>query len=303
MKKGQPLFLIDKRPYQATVDQAKAELARAEAQLKRLNADFARAERLLPMKTISQEEFDRIAGERAQAAAEVEARQAAVNAADLDLHFCAIASPIDGRISRKLVTEGNLVSADQTLLTTIVTIEPIYAYFDVDEPTVLHIRQMIREGQMVDRKVIQPPVNLGLDIETGFPHHGVIDFVENRIDPNTGTLKVRAIFANKDQVLSPGLHAHIEFPFGKPHKALLIADRAIGTSQGQKYVYLVDDKNQVVERPVKLGLLRDHLREVTSGLEPGDRVIVNGLQRVRPGVTVDPKPAEPAAKTASKTAT
>lgn len=292
VKVDEPLFLIDKAPYEAEVAQAKAELARSEAQLKRLTADLTRAERLLPMRTISQEEYDRIAGDRAQAAADVQAREAAVKRADLNLHFCAIKSPINGRISRTLVTVGNLVLANDTLLTTIVSIAPIYAYFDVDEPTVLRIRQMIREGEMKSREEVQPPVKLGLDIGAGYPFDGVIDFVENRIDPKTGTLKVRAVFANKDQVLSPGLHARIELPIGKPHKALMVAERAIGSTQGTRYVFVVDGKNQVVERPVTVGLLEGHLRVITSGLAANDRVIVNGLQRVHPGVTVDPKPAE-----------
>jgi RND family efflux transporter MFP subunit len=292
VKAGQPLLLIDKRPYEAELAQAQAELGRAEALVKRLNSDFARAERLLPMRTISQEEYDRIAGERAQAMADVKSRQAAVERADLYLHFCAISAPIAGRISRALVTEGNLVIANETLLTTIVSTDPMYAYFDVDEPTVLGIQQMIREGELQSRDEVQPPIRLGLDIDEGYPHQGVIDFVENRVDPKTGTLKVRGVFANKDEVLSPGLHARIELPIGKPHKALMVAERAIGTSQGQKFVYVVDDKNVVVARPVAVGLLQGHLRVITSGLRPDERVIVSGLQRVREGVTVDPKPAE-----------
>jgi RND family efflux transporter MFP subunit len=292
VKEGQPLFLIDKRPYQADLDQALAEQGRAEAQAKRLRADFARAERLLPMRTISQEEYDRIAGDLATANAEIESRKAAVEQANLYLHFCAISAPISGRISRREVTEGNLVIANETLLTTIVSIAPIYAYFDVDEPTVLRIRQMIREGRLAPREEVRPVVRLGLDIESGYPHRGEIDFVDNRVDPKTGTLKVRAVFPNQDGVLTPGLHARIEMPLGKPRKALLVSERAIGSSQGQKFVYVVNQKNEVVARPVTVGLLDGHLREIASGLAADERIITNGLQRVRPGMVVDPKPAE-----------
>lgn len=292
VKEGQPLFLIDPRPYQASLDQAQAEEGRVEALLKRLQSDYTRAERLLPQKTISQEEFDRTAAERNQALADVRAKKAAVEQANLNLHFAAIKAPISGRISRTLVTEGNLVTANETLLTTIVTIDPIYAYFDVDEPTVLHIRQMIREGELEPREKRAPVIHLGLDIDSGYPFKGTLDFVENRIDPKTGTLKVRAIFANKDEALAPGSHARIEMPLGKPHKELLISERAIGTMQGQKYVYVVNDKNEAVYRPVKLGSLEGHLRVVRSGIAADDRVITNGVQRVRAGVTVTPKEAD-----------
>ncbi len=292
VKQGDRLFLIDPRPYQAELAQAKGELARVEAQVKRINADFARAEKLLPMRTISQEEYDRIAGERAQALADVQAKEAVVETANLNLHFCAIESPIDGRISRKFVTEGNLVIANETLLTTIVSIAPIYAYFDVDEPTVLRVQKMIREHELSPRQEVAPAVYLGLDIEAGYPHEGAVDFVDNRIDPTTGTLKLRAVFPNEEGVLSPGLHARIQMPLGKPHQALMVLDRAIAASQGRKYVYVVNDQDEAIERTVQVGLLRGHLREITAGLEPQERIVINGLQRVRDRMVVDPQPGE-----------
>jgi RND family efflux transporter MFP subunit len=289
VKEGDPLFLIDPRPYQATLDQAKAELARVEAQLKRLDSELARAEKLLPKRTISQEEYDRTAADRAASAADLKSRQAAIEQANLNLHFAAIRSPINGRISRRLVTEGNLVAANETLLTTIVSVAPIYAYFDVDEPTVLKVQQMIREGKIRSARETEVKVQLALDIDSGYPYEGVIDFVENRIDPKTGTLKIRAVFPNKDNALSPGLHARIKLPLGQPQKALAVSERAIGSTQGQKFVYVVDDKNQVVERRVSVGPLEDKLRVITAGLKGDERVIVNGLQRVREGITVEPK--------------
>jgi RND family efflux transporter MFP subunit len=294
VKKDDPLFLIDPRPYEATYNQAKAELASVEVQLKRLDADLARAEKLIAKRTISQEEFDKTAADRAAAHAEVLARQAAVEQADLDRHFCAIKAPISGRISRTLVTVGNLITANVTQLTTIVTMDPMYAYFDVDEPTVLQIRKSIREGNLKADRNTNIPIELGLDIDEGYPYQGRLDFVENRVDPNTGTLKVRAVFPNPQEALSPGLHARIKLPLGKPQKALAITERAIGTNQGRKFVYIVNDKHEVVERPVTLGTLEDGMRVITAGLAPTDQVIVNGLQRVRPGVTVEPKTAETA---------
>jgi RND family efflux transporter MFP subunit len=298
VKEGAPLFLIDPRPYQATLDQSKAELARSQALLKRLDADLARAETLLPKRTISQQEYDKAAAERNEAAADVKAKEAAVEQADLNLHFAAIKAPISGRISRRLVTEGNLVAANETLLTTIVSIDPIYAYFDVDEPTVLKVRQLIREGKLPSAREGNVKVHLALDIDKGYPYEGKVDFIENRIDSSTGTLKIRAVFPNPDQALSPGLHARIEMPLGKPYKALAISERAIGAAQGRKYVYVVNAENKVVERPVTLGVQQEHMRVVVDGLNLTDRVIVNGLQRVRPGVTVDPQAVDATAAAA-----
>jgi len=291
VKEGQPLFLIDPRPYQADLDQAKAQLGTTQTHLKRLEADLARAEKLVGKRVMSQEDYDKTAADRAETAADVRAHEAAVEKADLNLHFAAIKAPITGRISRALVTEGNLVAANETLLTTIVSTDPIYAYFDVDEPTVLNVQKLIREGKVQSAREAKMPVYLALDNDDDYPYEGVIDFIENRVDASTGTLKIRAVFANPKQALSPGLHVRIRLALGKPYKALTITERAIGTNQGQKYVYVVNDKNEVVYRPVKLGLLQNQMRVVLEGLNSQERIIINGLQRVRPGVTVDPKPA------------
>ena len=298
--KDAPLFLIDPRPYEATYNQAKAEMTSVEVQLKRLDADLARAQKLLPKRTISQEEFDKTAADQAAAAAEFLAREAALQQADLNRRFCAIKAPIAGRISRTLVTTGNLVTANVTLLTTIVSMDPVFAYFDVDEPTVLKIQKAIREGKLESARTTKIPLYLGLDIDDGYPYEGTIDFVENRVDPATGTLKVRGVFPNPKQALSPGLHARIKLPMGKPYKALAVTERAIGTNQGQKVVYVVNAKNEVVERPVTLGVLQNGMRVIDKGLKADERVIVNGLQRVRPGVTVEPKTAETPTAQATK---
>ncbi len=292
VKEGDPLFLIDPRPYQATFDQAQAEVNRVQKQLDRLNKDLARANQLLPKKTISQEEYDRVFSEHAAAMAELESRQAALEVANLNLHFAAIKAPISGQISRRMVTPGNLVTANTTLLTTIVTIKPMYAYFDVDEPTVLKIREAIREGKIRSAREAQVKLYLGLDHQEGYPYEGVIDFVENRIDPNTGTLKVRGLFANTDGALAPGLHARVKLPMGQPYRALAIPDRAIATNQGRKIAYIVDKENRVRERAITVGPQQGELRVITAGINPGERVIVNGLQRVRDGIEVTPLPAE-----------
>ncbi len=299
VKEGDPLFLIDPRPYQATFEQAKAEVNRVQKQLDRLSKDLARADQLLPKKAISQEEYDRVFSEHAAAMAELKSRQAALEVANLNLHFAAIKSPISGQISRRLVTVGNLVTANTTLLTTIVSVKPMYAYFDVDEPTVLKIREAIREGKIRSAREAQVKVYLGLDNQEDYPYEGTIDFVENRVDESTGTLKVRGLFPNDDGALSPGLHAHIKLPMGQPYEALAIPERAIATNQGRKIAYIVDKENRVRERAITLGPQQGELRVITAGISPGERVIVNGLQRVRDGIQVTPLTAEPAPTDAS----
>jgi RND family efflux transporter MFP subunit len=189
---------------------------------------------------------------------------------------------------------GNLVQAgDQnggTLLTTIVSVNPIYAYFDVDEYTDQRVRKLIREGKFqykwTDEAVV--PVSLGLATEEGFPHRGTINFADNQVNPKTGTLRVRAVFPNKGEVLTPGYFARVRVPVSPTHKAKLVSERALDNDQGQKVVYIVDKDNKVVSRPVRLGGLHGGLREVTDGVKPGERIIVNGLQQVRPGATVEP---------------
>ena len=187
---------------------------------------------------------------------------------------------------------GNLVQAGDltggTLLTTIVSVDPMYAYFDVDEHTVLRVKQLIREGKAKTPDDVEIPVWLGLANEDGHPHRGTVNFIDNQVNPRTGTLRVRGVFPNKDEALSPGYFARVRVPIGVPHKALLVTERALDTDQGQKVVYVVDKDNRVASRPVRLGALHDGLREITDGLKPGERVIVNGLQQVRPGMTVEP---------------
>ncbi len=292
VKKGDVLFEIDPRTYRAVLNQAEGALESAEARVLRLDADFRRAERLLSTRAVSREDYDKTNGERAEAVGSRAALKAAVERARLDLGFTRVTAPVSGRVSRYNVTVGNLVQAGDlasgTLLTTIVSVDPMYAYFDVDERTVLRVKRLIREG-----KALPPdagiPVWLGLANEAGHPHRGVINFIDNQINPRTGTQRVRGVFPNKGEALAPGYFARVRVPIGVPHKAVLVSDRALDTDQGRKVVYVVGKDKRVVSRPVQLGALHDGLREVTDGLKPGERVIVTGLQQIRPGMTVTPK--------------
>jgi RND family efflux transporter MFP subunit len=298
---GDVLFEIDPRTYRAALAQAEGNLAALEARVVRLTADYARAQQTVSTGAISREEYDKIAGDRGEALASRAALKAAVERAKLDLQYSKVTAPVSGRVSRYVVTVGNLVQAgDQnggTLLTTIVSVDPMYAYFDVDEHTVLRVRQLVREGKADPPREGGVPVWLGLANQDGFPHQGTIDFVDNQVNPKTGTMRLRGVFPNKDQVLAPGFFGRVRVGIGRAHKALLVSERALDTDQGQKILYVVSENNEVAARVVRVGALHDGLREVTAGLQSGERVIVNGLQQVRPGATVEPKRVEmPGAK-------
>lgn len=297
VKKGDLLFQIDPRPYQAAYDQAEAQVALSKARMTQANADLARTNELAKTPgAISKQDVDRFAAQQAEAAAQLQAAEATAASARLNLEFTNVVSPIDGMVSRYYVTEGNLVQSGQsgggTLLTKIVSVDPMYAVFYVDEQTLLYARRLIHEGKAKSARDAEIPIEMGLADSDQFPYHGVINFVDNQIDPKTGTLLVRGIFDNKDRILSPGLMARVRVPIGEPHQAMLVTERAIDTDQGQKIVYVVNSKNEVMSRAIRVGALHSGLRVIESGLQPGERVIVNGLQRVRPGVVVDPKLAE-----------
>ncbi len=287
VKKGDLLFVIDPRQYQADLDRATADLSQAEAHFELMSNDLDRAERLLKSKAISEEEADSRSKAKREAESVILSARASVERAKLNMEYTHITSPIDGRIGRKLITEGNLVNGNQgqsTLLTTIVSIDPLYCYFDADEQSMLKYQQLAREGKgdnFRDGKVV---CELELANETGFPHKGLLDFVDNRIDPATGTMRVRGVFPNPapDRLLQPGYFARIRVPGSGKYQALLIPDLAIGTDQGQKFVFVIN--NDTVEyRTVKLGPLSDGLRVVREGLHSNDWVIVNGLMSIRPG--------------------
>jgi RND family efflux transporter MFP subunit len=292
VKKGDVLCELDPRPYEALLNQARAKVRQDEAQLKYDEAEHQRNVQLVRTGAVSRSDLDRTAAAQGVDIANIAADKALVRSRELDLEYTKVIAPISGRVSRYVVTLGNLIqSGDQnggTLLTTIVSIDPMYAYFDVDEHTALRVRQLVREGKSDSPRDGGYPVSLGLVNEAGFPHQGTINFVDNRVNPKTGTIRVRGVFTNKQEHLLPGFFARVRVPIGRPHQALLVSDRALDTDQGQKILYVVNDRNEVTTRPVRVGALHDGLREITDGLKPGERVIVNGLQQVRPGITVEP---------------
>jgi RND family efflux transporter MFP subunit len=292
VKKGDLLFVIDQRPYRAELAKAEAELARAVARAELNVSDVVRSEKLLGVKAVSREEYDQRLNAQRESQANVEAARAAVTAAKLDLEFTRVTSPISGRVSRAVVTAGNLVtggSTQATLLTTVVSIDPIYVTFEGDEQVYLKYTELARRGDRPSSRDAANPVLMALANEEGFPHKGAMSFVDNQVDSRTGTIRARASFDNKDGFLTPGLFARVKLLGHSSHKVVLVDDRAVGTDQSQKFVYVVDGENKVSYRGVKVGRLTDGLRIVQDGLQPGENVIVNGLQRVQPGAVVAPE--------------
>src|SRR5215831_10112667 len=292
VQKGDVLFELDSRPYQAMLNEAKAKVAKDEAQLKYDEAEYQRYLNLVRTGAVSRSELDKTAAARGVDVANVAADEAVVASRQLDLDYTKVLAPVSGRVSRYVVTVGNLIqSGDQnggTLLTTIVSVDPMYAYFDVDEHTALRVRQLVREGKSDSPRDGGYPVSLGLANQEGHPHQGTINFVDNQVNPKTGTIRARGVFPNKGEPLLPGFFARVRVPIGRPHQALLVSDRALDTDQGQKILYVLNEKNDVANRPVRLGALHNGLREIADGLKQGERVIVDGMQNVRPGVTVEP---------------
>jgi multidrug efflux system membrane fusion protein len=289
VNKGDLLFVIDPRPYQATLDQAKAQQLEAEANQQLQDANFARQDRLRQTGVIAKEDFDTALSNKNQARARVLAAQASVESAQLNLTFTQVTSPIRGLLSRELVTVGNLVQADTTLLTNIVSVDPIYAYFNVDERSVLKYEQQVRQGKLANARSGGVPISLQLGNENGFPHQGSIDFINNQFNSSTGTLQVRGLFPNADEVLISGSFVRVRVAGTPLHPALLVSDRAIGTDQGQKFVLVVGKENIVEVKPVELGPEAEGLRVVRSGLTGDEEVIINGIVNARPGSKVSPK--------------
>ncbi len=286
------LFVIDPRPYQAILDQAQAQLRQADAQRGLQQANFERSDRLRQTGVISKEEYDSSVSQKNVAEAQYVAAQAAVNSAQLNVTFTKLTSPIRGRIGRELVTIGNLVQADNTLLTNIVRIDPIYAYFNVDERSIWKYVRQVKEGQRPDAREAKTSAYLQVENEDGFPHEGVIDFINNSFNPSTGTLEVRARFPNADGFLVPGAFVRVRLAGAPKFRATLVTDRAIGTDQGQKFVLVVDANNVVQTKPVELGSVVDGLRIVRKGLQGDENVIINGIVNARPGSKVSPKPGD-----------
>lgn len=299
VNRDEVLYEIDPRPYQAAFNQAEAQVRLQEAQLKYQQALYNRDIRLTGSVAVSKEELQKDLAARDTTEAMLNAAKASAEQAQLNLGFTKVRAPINGRLSRTLITRGNLVVADQTVLTEIVSWDPIYAYFDVDEQTMLRVQQLIREGKFKSAREqgAKVPVLLGLANETGYPHEGYVDFINNQVTTSTGTLQVRGIFANPkppvgDRVLAPGMFVRIRVRIGPPYKAILVPESALGTDQNLKYVYVLDDQNQVVRLNVQLGAQHDGLQVITAGLKPDERVVLFGLQHVRPGLIVNPRVVE-----------
>ncbi len=289
VKKGDVLFVIDPRPYAAELKHAQAQLAQARSQLALAKSEKARATNLLAQHAISQEEYDTRASGNEQAEANVELAQAALDTAELNMNWTRVTAPISGRISRANVTLGNLVSNGQTVLTTLVSLDPIYVRFDGDEQAYLRYQKMEKDRIAAGSKEQPNPVLVGLADEAGFPHTGVMVFLDNEVDPQTGTIRTRARLDNHDRAFTPGLFARVRLLGDRKYDALLINDSAVGTDQTVKYVLVVGADNKVEYRPVKLGPIIDGLRVVREGLKANDTIVVNGLQRVRPGSQVNPQ--------------
>lgn len=292
VKKGDVLFVIDPRWHKAEFDKKQAEYVQAKVRLQNAEREAGRTTQLLANNAISTEEAEARQARFQEAKAAALAAEAARDSAKLDLDYTEVRAPIDGRVSRERVTVGNYVSGlagGATLLTTIVSVNPIYVYADMDENSLLKFNALVRERKMASNGDGKVPVELQLADEDGFPHHGYIESFDNRLDPNTGSIVLRAVFPNPDGRILPGLFARIRVPGSASHPALLISERAVGTDQNQKFVLTLSSSNTVQYRPVKLGPLANGKRIVRDGLAPGEQVVVNGLQRVRPGMPVTPE--------------
>ena len=296
VNQGDLLFEIDDRPYKIALEQAEGEVDRNTAKLTRIQLDLDKAEELLTKKAGTRQEVDRILGDKGETEATLRSARAAADRARLDLTWTQIVAPITGLVSRELITAGNLVTADQTKLTTLVRQDPMYVYFDIDERTVLRILQLIKEGKFKSARQYAVPIQmaLGNNAADEFPYEGYVNFVDNRLDATTGTMRIRGTFANPMMEngsinFAAGMFARVRINLSGPYPALMITERAILADQGQKYVYVCNEKNEIERRDVVLGKLENPLREIASGISKSDRVVINGIQRIRPGVSVDPK--------------
>jgi multidrug efflux system membrane fusion protein len=317
VEKDTKLFQIDPRMYQADLHRAQGTVAQYEAHVERLKKEYVRAKNLLGSRSVSQEEHDRYKADFDEAEANLEVAKANRDLAALNLEWTEVRAPIAGLLSRRMVDPGNLIKADDTVLTSIVSLDPLYVYFDVHEQAMLRIKRLMQEGklklQAQGEKAV--PVQIGLADESDFPHRGVVDFTDNRVDLNTGTLRFRARIDNPadahgNRFIVPGLFVKVRLPIGDPHPALMIREQALVSDQGRKTVYVIKEQENKEGKKVQLamvrdvgnvGVLRDGYREVEKGVEPGDWVVVAGIQRLRPGIEVkvekyDEKPAAEKAK-------
>ncbi len=303
LKKGDLLFTIDPRTYQAELERAQASVRQAEATFSRTKKDFDRISGLRSTGAVTQEEYDKFAGDYAVADAAVGVSKAALSLARQNLDFTRVTAPFDGRISRRQADVGNLVKADDTLLSEMLQLAPIYVNFDVDDRTLLRIRRLVREGKVPSARSNETVVKVGTPDRDTYDLSATVDFIDTKLDPGAGTLRLRAVMPNKDTLLSPGLFVRVRLPVGNEYKAVLVPEEAVGTDQGEKFVYVIAGADSVEYRPVKLGAQHGAKRVVSakdpgeggavrkSGVSPSERIVVSGLQRVRAGGKVTVKEA------------
>jgi RND family efflux transporter MFP subunit len=287
--KDDVLFTIDARPYELALARARADYARVKAAAALAESERGRAEQLLQARAISRQEYDQRVSGLSQTQAELRAAEAAVGQAQLNLDYTAVRAPIAGRVSSAQVTAGNYVTAGQTVLTSLVSLDPIYVSFDGDEQVYLKYQAQEQRGQRPSSREAANPVQVGLANEPGFPHAGRMNFVDNALNPATGTIHGRAVLDNPHRLFVPGMFARLRLLGSGSYGATLIADASVATDQDRRYVLVVNDQNVVEYRSVELGEVHDALRVVRSGVEPGERIVVGGLQHVQPGMTVAPE--------------
>jgi RND family efflux transporter MFP subunit len=291
VKEGAVLFEIDPRPYKAALDLAKANLVSQKANAVKMEAVYKRTVALAPTAAVAKESLDTDQGNWEFAKASVEQAEAALDTARLNLDFAKVHAPFSGRIGRRQVDPGNLIQADNTIMVSLVQLDPLYAYFDVDERTLLRIRELLPEGKIPHDAAEKLPVTLGFANENpeSYTHKGSIRFTDNKVDPSTGTLRMWGTFENPKHDLYPNLFIRVRLGTGHPRTLLFVAEAALGSDQGRKFLYVVGPEDKIVYTPVEVGQRHNGLIAVEEGLSGGEKIVVNGLQRVKPGMEVDPK--------------
>ncbi|MDO5581030.1 MAG: efflux RND transporter periplasmic adaptor subunit [Planctomycetia bacterium] len=298
VKKGDILFTLDSRVYKAVLAQCESDVAACEARLKRLESELLRAEELLPGKVISKSEYDLALADHDECAAQYAAAKANLDKARIDVDYTSIRSPIDGVVSRELITTGNLVSAKNTLLTTVVSMDPLHVFFDIDERTLLDLAPQRYEKEQNDQEKSRRSIRFGVVENTDFPNEAQIDFVEPQVNSTTGTMEMRAVYKNERIEhgifrMMPGLHVYVKIPTSDPYEGLLIPEETIQTDQSVKYVFVVGPDNKAKFRRIQPGALqKDNMRAIRSGLKKEDRIIADNLLRIRPDIPVKPIPAK-----------
>jgi len=280
------LFVIDPKPYELGLQQSLGSLTASEARLKQANNELTRSEKLLDSNSISRAEYDESFASVADLRGQIQSLEATANRNQLDLDYTQVRSPIDGMLGQTLVTPGNLVAADSTVLTTVVAVNPIYVEFEVDEQSVLDYRTRMLDGKVKNARKAEIAVRMGLANDEGFPWEGVIDFVNNTTDPGTGNTRIRATFQNNTGILSAGLFARVQVPFSAEYEAVRVPTKAIAMDQQGRHLMVVGDDNRVLRRAVKLGPIEGDMTVIREGVNAGEKVVTSGLQKIRTGAEV-----------------